>query len=51
MTTHTIETHGGHRLQIVATDEDHALTIAQSILECVLPMSASSIDVWIVKSA
>ena len=49
MTTHTVETHGGHRLQISATDEDHALTIAQSILERVLPISGSSLDVWIVK--
>ena len=50
MKTHTIETHGGHRLQINATDEDYALTIAQSILERVLPISGSSIDVWIVKN-
>ena len=51
MTTHTIETHGGYRLQVFATDEDHALSIAQSILERVLPISGSSIDVWIAKSA
>ena len=43
------ETAEKHRVRIQASDPETALELAQSVLSRILPLSASSIDVRIVK--